>query len=427
MILQKKVPSSSKLHPNILTEEDEIIKTKEFDAAIAESRAYEESQKEEAIMRRVRLEDAAKKRRECFEKLNIATMKRVNETLDGNSDDALAQLGAILFDYENESKRIDQIAPSGKLRLKNEMPLCYVCREFHGIAEMNGMCSRCKVLKTSAKDHQLISETSCAAAISRVFHSAGRHQHRRKKLPAPPSVQATINGRKLLEARLANYGRKIYQVKGDGACQFRAIAHQLFDHSKHHAIVRDRALRYLHEHPPLFHDCEIYVSPRLPFGTGKNHAVSVVSVGEDFSKYCKIMAQDSAWGDATTLQAIASVFRVRILLLTSHSANFEIVVEPDPTHCEAAVREIWIGFFAEMHYVSVVSDFDSPAFRQAPAPNTAKSEQNIPAKNAPTLSDDTTHKKTMADEEDDHERRNIKITPPTSNQEEAAVKSNNSE
>ena len=49
-------------------------------------------------------------------------------------------------------------------------------------------------------------------------------------------------------------------VAGDGACQFRALAHQLRGNEGGHADVRRDVVEYLRRHPPAFHDVQVYHS-----------------------------------------------------------------------------------------------------------------------------------------------------------------------
>ena len=171
----------------------------------------------------------------------------------------------------------------------------------------------------------------------------GRNR-RRKRLPAPPSLGDQRSGRELLAARLARHGRAIVNVSGDGACQFRAVSVGLWDDERHHALVRRKALEVLRAKPPEVHDCQVYVSQGLQIGT--------VAVGDDFDQYINALADDRSWGDHNTLQACSDAFRARVLLVTTHAENYELVVEPRGAE---AVCELWVGFHSEMHYVAAAA------------------------------------------------------------------------
>lgn len=311
--------------------------SREMDAALAESLAYEESRAEEAAMRRLRLKESQERQKAAYRKLNEATLaKVVSGMARDSSGDARAFLAKTLKDYEANADRLG----FSRSALSKDRPLCPSCKAFHGLEEWEGLCSRCHVL---AESSGVVAMTTCApsfvkAKFSRVF---GRRE-RRRNLPAVPSETVVVSRRKLLERRVAALGREGYDVEADGACQFRSVAHQLWDNEKHHSIVRERVVAYLADHPPAIHDCEVYVST-------KRREVDVKAVGEDLNAYLAAMKLDTSWGDATTLKACADVFRVRILLVTTFDDNFELEIEPTLP----AVREIWIGFYAEMHYISL--------------------------------------------------------------------------
>ena len=334
-----------------------------MDAALAESRAYEESREEEATMRRVRVQDAQEMRREALRELNDATLAKLVAAFAGRRDgDLRSILASVAREYEGKAEGLEGS------NLANDLPLCVSCRAFHGLEEWGGLCSRCHVLASS--DDYLTVATTCGpsfirAKFTRFFLRGG--ERRRKAVPSP---SALASGRQLLELRLKNLQKKGWSITPDGACQFRSIAHQLWENEHHHTIVRHRVVAYLEEHPPPIHDCEVYVSrPQftnpthrgllgqpstsgsLPGGGGGGTNVDVKVVGDDVNAYIAAMKLDTSWGDATTLQACADVFRVRILLVTTFDDQFELIIEPEH---EPAVQEIWIGFYAEMHYISVV-------------------------------------------------------------------------
>mmetsp|Transcript_19934 Transcript_19934/g.64195 ORF Transcript_19934/g.64195 Transcript_19934/m.64195 type:complete len:354 (+) Transcript_19934:90-1151(+) len=323
------------------TEKEKALR--ELDAALAESMAYEESREEEATMRRVRLTDAREERALAFRKLNDATLAKVVALFARQpTGDAAAALGKAVEDYEKAASKL-RAGPSFDL----DAPLCVSCKTFHGLDEWDGLCSRCRTLADS--ELSLAVATTCGASfvrakLSRVFA-------RRRKFLQVPSESATASGRQLLERRLANLRKKGFDVKADGACQFRSIAHQLWENEDHAPIVRQRVIAYLEAHPPPIHDCEVYVSPSSLGGRLGDSRPGVTTVGDDVDAYLAAMRLDTSWGDATTLQACADVFKVRILLVTTFDEQFELVIEPEH---EPATQEIWIGFFAEMHYISVV-------------------------------------------------------------------------
>lgn len=322
--------------------DDEVLKTKnleELDAALTESRIYEESRLEEATMRRLRWEVADERRRDELAQLNARFAEEVRDAVEaGPYEDLREVVWLAVARYTAEAAGIEERGPRGALSASSEL-LCPLCKNYHGSAEWHGLCSRCRALPLSKK-------VGCGPSL---FKAVGRaiRQRSRRSLPAPPSPDQWRSGRRLLEERLARHAKTGKNVKGDGACQFRAVADQLFDDERHHPLVRRRALDHLKAHPPDVFDCEVYVSDSTePTG------VRVATVGTDFGEYLSAMSSNAAWGDATTLQACADAFQVRVLLVTTNDANFELLIEPDGV---AALKEIWIGFHSEMHYISVVA------------------------------------------------------------------------
>jgi len=70
----------------------------------------------------------------------------------------------------------------------------------------------------------------------------------------------------------------------------------------------------------------------------------------DLEAYLGEMEKATTWGDHTTLQACADCYNVRIHLITTHSSNSHLIVEPaGGVHGSNNIR---IGFHSEMHYLS---------------------------------------------------------------------------
>ena len=64
---------------------------------------------------------------------------------------------------------------------------------------------------------------------------------RRTRTPSPPPEKL----RDKLVERLRDFGLQEFEVAGDGNCQYRALAHQLFDNVELHADVRRTVCRQL--------------------------------------------------------------------------------------------------------------------------------------------------------------------------------------
>ncbi|KAI3424973.1 hypothetical protein D9Q98_008354 [Chlorella vulgaris] len=142
-------------------------------------------------------------------------------------------------------------------------------------------------------------------------------------------------GRARLESRLRLYCLVERQVKGDGACQFRALSDQLYRTPRLHAFVRECVCRQLAAHPERYSG----------FVPGQ------------YSSYLADMARSSTWGDGVTLQAAADHFGLRIMVLASYESGALLFIEP---HQQRSSRVLWLSFWAEVHYNSLYHADDPP-------------------------------------------------------------------
>ena len=76
------------------------------------------------------------------------------------------------------------------------------------------------------------------------------------------------------------------------------------------------------------------------------------AVGTSFDEYVGRMMQPNTWGDNLSLQAIADAYNVEVCCLTTYGANSIIRLKPATGK---AAQQIWLGFYAEFHYNSLVS------------------------------------------------------------------------
>lgn len=151
----------------------------------------------------------------------------------------------------------------------------------------------------------------------------------------PPTASAVDfdHGRLLL--RLDFYGLKEKTMVGDGNCQFRALSDQLFrDDGEHHEEVRAVVVEHLTKHSD---DYAPYCAPL------------------DINEYVRRMAQPGEWGDNITLQACADAYGVDINVLTSYMDAGFIEIQPSGgSQSSSSPRSLWISFFAEVHYNSIL-------------------------------------------------------------------------
>ncbi|XP_022550839.2 OVARIAN TUMOR DOMAIN-containing deubiquitinating enzyme 11 isoform X1 [Brassica napus] len=98
-----------------------------------------------------------------------------------------------------------------------------------------------------------------------------------------PDINDATLDHDLLSVRLATYGLAELQMQGDGNCQFRALADQLFGNPDYHKHVRKHIVKQLKEQRKLY---EGYVPMK-------------------YRHYTRKMKKSGEWGDHVTLQAAA--------------------------------------------------------------------------------------------------------------------------
>lgn len=152
-----------------------------------------------------------------------------------------------------------------------------------------------------------------------------------------PTVDDASAAHQRLLDRLKLYGLSELKVDGDGNCQFRAFSDQLYRTPIHHKSVRDDVVTQLTSHPEFY---EGYVPMK-------------------YNDYVKKMARSGEWGDHVTLQAAADFYGVSICLLTSFKDTSFVQILPRQTKSK---REIFLSFWAEVHYNSVYAEGDVPIY-----------------------------------------------------------------
>ena len=91
-----------------------------------------------------------------------------------------------------------------------------------------------------------------------------------------------------LGRRLSSLGLSSVEMEGDGNCQFRALADQLFGHQKHHAVTRQAAVEHMRRNGDFF---------------------GMYFEGEhEFHAYLRDMGRSRTWGDELTLRAAVEAF-----------------------------------------------------------------------------------------------------------------------
>jgi len=145
----------------------------------------------------------------------------------------------------------------------------------------------------------------------------------------PPFEAEVYSAASQLHWRLSDYGLASREVIGDGACQFRAVADQLYRDQELQGSVRQRATWQLRSH-----------------ATRYKHFVE----GETFAGYLARMAKPTTWGDNLSLQAIADAFEIEVCLVSTFLERSFISIRPASGR---SMQQIWLGFYAEYHYTSL--------------------------------------------------------------------------
>ncbi|GJM90305.1 hypothetical protein PR202_ga06572 [Eleusine coracana subsp. coracana] len=151
--------------------------------------------------------------------------------------------------------------------------------------------SSCSSISTSTQGSE--EEVTIGTLITEPPNSAkslGRRLSHLDSIPHTPRINgkipdvnnATIDHESLLE-RLGTYGLAEYQIEGDGNCQFRALADQIFRNPDYHKHVRKAIVKQVH---PSF-----IPSLSLPRGNGlkefKKHYEGYVPM--EYKDYLKKM------------------------------------------------------------------------------------------------------------------------------------------
>ena len=115
-----------------------------------------------------------------------------------------------------------------------------------------------------------------------------------------PVKQETVS------AFLIRTGRKVFNIKGDGNCLFRALSHQLFGTEDHHLSLRTSLVRY-----ELFNK-QHFQGYLIPPHDRK-----------DISSHAIYMSAPDVWGTQVVLKAAATMFGLPIYFLEKSARGYE--------------------------------------------------------------------------------------------------------
>ncbi|XP_052206373.1 OVARIAN TUMOR DOMAIN-containing deubiquitinating enzyme 11 [Diospyros lotus] len=215
---------------------------------------------------------------------------------------------------------------------------------------MTEHCSRASASSSSSlnssthdtEDDQTIARILAENESSRSDGKLGKRLSHLDSIPHNPRVNgeipdvndATLNHERLSE-RLTTYDLAELQIEGDGNCQFRALADQLFGDPDYHKHVRKDVIKQLKKFRKLY---EGYVPLK-------------------YKSYLKKMKKLGEWGDHITLQAAADRFGAKICLVTSFRDTCYIEILPKDRN---PTKELWLSFWSEVHYNSLYANGDVP-------------------------------------------------------------------
>ena len=174
----------------------------------------------------------------------------------------------------------------------------------------------------------------------------------------------STDARRRLSALLKTYGLAEVCVRGDGNCQYRALAHQIYGIEHEHAAVRERVVQQLAQDPLRYRPFVVDVV------SGAHHDEDGIEhrrresaqdtcdgggdddgeCGPDYTTYVAQVATEGTWGDHVTLQAAADAYGLNVSLLTSFESEPLIEILPRE---RKSTRTVWLSFWAEVHYNAI--------------------------------------------------------------------------
>ena len=130
----------------------------------------------------------------------------------------------------------------------------------------------------------------------------------------------------------------VFNPPGDGNCQFSALAHlfQTVGVFRSEESLRREIVRYLTENPNTQDEFPIELFAGIPW-----------------PQYLASMAQNGTYGDHITLQAVANLYNVELVIISTLGPDARTVISPE---FSTPFATLVLGHFAEdqgIHYVSL--------------------------------------------------------------------------
>lgn len=148
-----------------------------------------------------------------------------------------------------------------------------------------------------------------------------------------------------LKKHLQTLGFAPQPIDGDGNCQFRAIADQLFQDQGRYPEIRQHAVSWMTKNggaPP---------DPTMPpeFALSNFVDSDLFPSWQDFVQY---HAQDKNWGDHITLIATANQLQIHIVVFSSVADAPQLTISPTPVP-KKKLKTIYLYHWHDCHYGSL--------------------------------------------------------------------------
>eukprot|EP01062_Namystynia_karyoxenos_P082147 TRINITY_DN9197_c0_g1_i1.p1 TRINITY_DN9197_c0_g1~~TRINITY_DN9197_c0_g1_i1.p1 ORF type:complete len:261 (+),score=57.38 TRINITY_DN9197_c0_g1_i1:114-785(+) len=175
-------------------------------------------------------------------------------------------------------------------------------------------------------------------------------------VPDGQTVNAPRSELERLQMRAARLGFRLHDVRGDGNCQYRALAHQLWRDERRHSEVRGTAAWWLRE------------SERTPLEPGQSTRLGDFLDREEYPRgwqqLCDAVGRDGVWGDHLSLVAAASAYGRKVNVLSSlppragvpddGSDAQQSVRTVEPVGARPSGEPLWVAHWHDRHYASLV-------------------------------------------------------------------------
>ena len=131
---------------------------------------------------------------------------------------------------------------------------------------------------------------------------------------------------------LAETGRRIYKVGGDGNCLFRAVAHQLYGNEEHHWMIRQHCLDYVESEREYF-------------------AQYIIGGLQSFHIYVARKREDGVWGDDVEIQALSEIYDRPIEVYAYSKVPMRTFHE---SHENESAQPIRLSYHGKSHFNSIM-------------------------------------------------------------------------